>query len=168
MNKQTAFVIEKILETNSKSVLNIGYRYDSDRTIQKFCESNNIEWNILEIWEENCKFLKNHNICKNIYNEDVKNIKKINKNFDAIIWLHGPEHIKFLDFLNIRKDIENSADKLIIYQAPEGYYHQDELYNNPFEKHVETLNQKMFSDLNYKTNNFCEHGEPTFSAWIIK
>ena len=58
MNKQTQFVINKISETNSKSVLNIGYRYDSDRTIQKFCESNNIEWNVLEIWEENCKFLK--------------------------------------------------------------------------------------------------------------
>lgn len=168
MNKQTQFVINKISETNSKSVLNIGYRYDSDRTIQKFCESNNIEWNVLEIWEENCKFLKKHNVCQNIYNEDVKNIKNINKKVDAIIWLHGPEHINFSDFLNIRNDIENRANKLVIYQAPEGYYHQDELYNNPFEKHVETLNQKMFSDLNYNTNNFCQYDEPTFSAWLLK
>lgn len=168
MNNQTKFVIDQISKSQSKSVLNIGYRYDSDRTIQKFCEQNEIEWNVLEIWKENCDFLIKNKICSNVYNEDVKNIKSINKKFDCIIWLHGPEHIKFADFLSIREDIESSANKLVIYQAPEGYYYQDDLYNNPFEQHVETLNEKMFSDLNYKTNNFCKFGEPTFSAWIEK
>jgi len=168
MNNQTKFVFNKIKETNCKSVLNIGYRYDSDKTIQNLCEINHIEWHVLEVWKENCDFLVKNKICKNIYNYDVKNINQIYQNFDAVIWLHGPEHILFEDFLKIRKDIESKANKLIIYQAPEGYYHQDELYNNPYEKHVQTLNEKMFSDLNYKTNNFCEHGEPTFSAWIIK
>ena len=168
MNNQTRFVLSKIIQTNSKSVLNIGYRHDSDQTIQKFCEINNVDWHVLEIWKENCDFLVKNNICSNIYNEDVKNIKKINQQFDCIIWLHGPEHIPFNDFLNIRSDIENCANKIVIYQAPEGYYYQDELYNNPYEKHVQTLNEKMFSDLGYKTNNFCSLGESTFSAWIEK
>jgi len=57
MNNQTKFVIDQISKSQSKSVLNIGYRYDSDRTIQKFCEQNKIEWNVLEIWKENCDFL---------------------------------------------------------------------------------------------------------------
>jgi len=168
MNNQTKFVIDKIKETNSKSVLNIGYRYDSDTTIQKFCENNNIEWSVLEIWKENCDFLIRNKVCFNIYNEDVRNIDKINKNFDAIIWLHGPEHVEWNHFLSFRKNIENHADKIIIYQAPEGLYPQEAIYNNIYEKHVQTLNEKMFSELNYKTNNFCKFGEATFSAWIEK
>lgn len=168
MNKQTRFVINKIKETACRSILNIGYRHDSDTTIQKMCEESGIEWHVLEVWPENCEFLRRNNICDNIYNDDVKNIKSLNRQFDAVIWLHGPEHISFQDFLLIRKDIENSARKLVIYQAPEGYFHQGELYNNPYERHVETLFERMFSDLHYQTNNFCDFGEPTFSAWIEK
>lgn len=168
MNNQTKFVINKILSSNSKSVLNIGYRYDSDRTIQTFCEINKIEWTVLEIWEENCKFLLANNICKNVYNCDARNIKELNKKFDTIIWLHGPEHVKWNDFLSFKDNIEDCANKLVIYQAPEGFYPQEDIYNNVYERHLETLNEKMFADLNYKTNNFCQFGEPTFSAWIEK
>lgn len=165
MNKQTNFVIDKILETKSKSVLNVGYRHDSDTTIQKFCDLNDIEWNVIEIWKENCDFLKQNNICQNVFNEDVKNIKNINKKFDAIIWLHGPEHVKWSDFLAFRQDLEDCSNKIILYQAPEGEYPQESLYGNPFEQHVETLFEKQFSEIGYETNNFINFGEKTFSAW---
>jgi len=168
MNKQTKFIIDMIKKNNCKSILNIGYRQDSDKSIQNFCLQNSIEWNVLEIFKENCDYLKSKNICSNVFNEDARNIKKINKIFDGIIWLHGPEHVLWKDFILFKQDIEDCSNKLTIYQAPEGFYDQGCIYSNPYEKHVETLYEKMFSDLGYKTNNFCEFGEKTFSAWIEK
>ena len=113
--------------------------------------------------------MPNKNLSFLNYSDDQDQLlDKINKNFDAIIWLHGPEHVEWNDFLSFRKDLEGCANKIIIYQAPEGFYPQEAIYNNVYEKHVQTLTEKMFSELNYETNNFCKFGEATFSAWIKK
>lgn len=169
MNKQTQFVHDLIIDNpNINTILNIGYRYDSDQTILNACISNNKTFEVMEIYKPNCDVLKNNKNIKEIHNMDVKDIKMLNKKFDAIIWLHGPEHVNWEDFLVFRKDIEDSANYLVVYQAPEGFYAQENIYGNIYEKHVQTLSEKMFKDLGYKTNNFIEFGEPTFSAVIIK
>lgn len=169
MNKQTQFVHDLIINNpDINTILNVGYRYDSDQTILQVCVNNNKIFNVLEIYTPNCEFLKNNSNIKEIYNINVKDIKSLNKKFDAIIWLHGPEHVQWEDFLVFRKDIEDCANHLVIYQAPEGVYPQEDLYDNVYERHVQTLNEQMFKDLGYKTNNFIEFGEPTFSAFLIK
>jgi len=168
MNKQTEFVIKKLSNANIKSVLNIGYRFDSDTTVQKFLESNGKEFYVLEAWKENCDQLIAKKICKKIYCGDCREIDEINRNFDAIIWLHGPEHIKWDEFLTTRTKIEAKADKLVIYQAPIGSYPQGAIYNNPFECHVETLYPNMFSELGYDISLHNTGGEFTFSAYLEK
>jgi len=169
MNKQTQFVHDLLINNeNIKSVLNIGYRYDSDQTILHACINNSKTFEVMEIYKPNCEILKNNIKIKEVYNMDIKDIKMLNKKFDAIIWLHGPEHVKWEDFLNFRQDIEDSANHLIIYQAPEGFYPQEDIYGNVYEKHIQILSEKMFKDLGYKTNNFIEFGEATFSAFTIK
>jgi hypothetical protein len=168
MNKQTAFVIEKLSSPDIKTVLNIGYRFDSDTTIQKFVENNGKKFYALEVWKENCDQLIAKGVCKNIYCCDCRNIDSIKKNFDAIIWLHGPEHIKWEEFLIAREKIENKAKKLVIYQAPIGNYPQGAIYNNPFECHVETLYPNMFSELGYQIKMHNTGGEFTFSAYLEK
>jgi hypothetical protein len=169
MNKQTQFVHDLIINNPKiNTILNIGYRYDSDQTILNACIANNKAFEVMEIYKPNCDVLKNNLKIKEIYNMDVKEIKSLAKKFDAIIWLHGPEHVKWEDFLNFRKDIEDAANHLVIYQAPEGFYPQEDIYGNIYEKHVQTLSQKMFKDLGYETNNFIEFGERTFSAFILK
>jgi len=168
MNQQTKFVIDKLVEHKIKSVLNIGYRFDSDRTVQTFMESQNKEFYILEAWKENCVELIKRNITKHIYHGDCKNIEKLDRQFDAIIWLHGPEHMIWDDFLKIREKIEAKADKLIIYQAPIGAYPQDSIYGNPYEKHLQTIWPGMFERYGYKVTLQNTHGENTVSAYIEK
>jgi len=168
MNEQTNFVIEKLNNPHIKTILNIGYRYDSDTTIQQFAESNEKKFYVLEAWKENCDQLIEKNVCKRIYNGDVRNIENLDKKFDAIIWLHGPEHILWEDFLTVKAKIENMANHLVVYQAPIDEFPQGELYNNPYEKHVQVLNAPMFDNLGYKTILHNQNGEHTFSAYIEK
>ena len=163
MNEQTKLVYDEISKPNINSVLNIGFRHDSDKTIYNYCMSNNKTWTVLEIYEPNCETMKTIGI--DVICGDVRNIKNVlNKNFDAIIWLHGPEHILWNDFLKCRTDIEEKANNIVIYQAPIGKYDQDEMYGNPYEKHVTTLTSNMFAELGYETINHDKNGEFTFSA----
>lgn len=167
MNGQTKFIFEKIINNpNIKSILNIGYRHTSDPTIKNACENKGKKFTVLEVFSENCKFMRYYGI--DVIEMNVLDIKKIDRNFDAIIWLHGPEHISWEDFKVCRKDIESKANHLVIYQAPIGECPQDELYGNIYEKHISTLDSSMFAELGYNTFDHIENGEKTFSAWIEK
>jgi hypothetical protein len=168
-NEQTRFVGEKLLADQSiKSVLNIGYRYDSDQTIRNLLLANNKTFSVLEGYKPNCEMLWSKDISKDIHNMDVRNIETLSKSYDATIWLHGPEHILWEEFVELRHKIETKANKLVIYQAPIGECPQEEIYNNPFERHVATLNADMFAGLGYKTVNHDKNGEWTFSAFLEK
>ena len=164
MNKQTKFIFDNVVnDPKVFSILNIGYRDESDPTLMINTLGEGKTWTVLEVFHENCETMKKHGM--DVIEMDVRDIKNIDRKFDAIIWLHGPEHIMWEEFLECRTDIENKANHLVVYQAPIGVYPQDALYDNPYEKHVSTLYSSMFSDLGYKTE---EYGidEPTFSAWI--
>jgi len=95
-------------------------------------------------------------------------IKKLNKNYDAIVWSHGPEHITWDQFKSIHKDIQDKANHIVIYQAPIGFYPQGAEYNNPYEVHVATLYGHMFEELGYKSQNHLSDIVPSFTAWIVK
>jgi hypothetical protein len=167
MNGQTKFIIDNIVNNSKiKTILNIGYRHTSDPTIKNLCEKNNKIFSVLEVFPDNCKFMRLMNI--DVIELNVIDIKTITRQFDAIIWLHGPEHIKWDEFLKCRLDIESKANKIVIYQAPIGNYPQEELYGNPYEKHVSSLTSNMFKELGYQTMDHDKDGEFTFSAWITK
>lgn len=167
MNGQTKFIFDKIVnDPKIKSVLNIGYRHTSDPTIKNACESKGKTFTILEVFSENCKFMRYYGM--DVIEMNVLDIGKLNRTFDAVIWLHGPEHISWEDFKKCRQDIESKANHLVIYQAPIGEYPQEELYGNIYEKHISTLYSSMFAELNYNVFDHTEQGERTFSAWIEK
>jgi hypothetical protein len=166
MNLQTKLIYNELSSKDIKSILNIGFRYDSDKTIMNYCLQNNKQWTILEIFKKNCEEMISRGM--DVICDDVRNIKNLQRTFDAVIWLHGPEHIEWDEFLNIRHDIESKANKKIIYQAPIGIYEQGELYNNPWEKHVSTLYPTMFYNLGYEVIEHNTNGEFTFSAIVRK
>jgi hypothetical protein len=168
MNEQTKFALDLIKNTQAKSVLNIGYRHDSDDLIQKYCNNNNIEFVVLEIFAQNCENILNIRKLPCIHG-DVRNIKNMQiPNFDVIQWLHGPEHIYWDEFLTCRLDIEAKANKAVLYQAPIGEYPQDAMYNNIYEKHLTTLLPRMFEELDYEMFLHDKNGESTFSALRTK
>ena len=167
MNNQTQFVYDMVIKNPKiNSILNIGYRLDSDPTIMNYAKEAKKKWYVLEIYRPNADELIKNRI--STYCMDVMDIDKIDKTFDAIVWLHGPEHITWEQFLEVRNKIEEKSKYLTIYQAPIGIYPQGELYNNPFERHITTLYPEMFADLGCKTESYEEYGEKTFSAWALK
>lgn len=179
MNGQTKFVIEKLKQHNAKKVLNIGFRYNSDLTIRDFVKSSGGEFHALEIWEANCKDMTDRKTVDRVIHGDAQKIAELveENEYDAIIWLHGPEHIYWDEFLACRDDIERCASKLIIYQAPIGEDEQGALYENPYEEHVQELEPNMFGDIGYTItlhNGGRSHdydqciGERTFSAYVEK
>ena len=117
MNGQTKFVLDKLKEIKKPRVLNIGFRHDSDMTIRDHVRSLGGTFEVLEAYGPNCQNMINLNSVDQVYELDVRNIEKINDSWDAIIWLHGPEHIYWDEFLDVRTEIEQKAKKLINYQA---------------------------------------------------
>lgn len=150
INGQTKFVKDALLEADVKSVLNIGFRYDSDLTVRDAVRANGATFSVLEAYGPNCSEMRAKGTADEVFEMDVRNIKDLKRTYDAIIWLHGPEHIFWEEFLEIREEIEAKANKLVIYQAPIGYSPQGELYENPYEKHVQTLEPHMFEELGYE------------------
>lgn len=164
MNRQTRFVYDKLInDQDIQSVLNIGYRNGSDPTIKNACEASGKTFTVLEVFPDNCKTMRDQGM--DVIEMNVLDIHSMNRMFDAIIWLHGPEHITWDQFVLCRKDIESKANKLVIYQAPVGEYPQGVLYNNPYEQHVSILYPELFEELGYSVEHYSEFGEPTLSAW---
>lgn len=173
MNGQTRFVLQKLKNDNIKTILNIGYRVSSDHTIMNEVVNAGKKWTILEVWKDNCDYMRSSGL--DVIECDVRNIKSIDRNFDAIIWLHGPEHVTWKEFLLCRKEIENKSNVLTLYQCPIGEYPQGALYDNPYENHVSTIFPNMFSDLGYDViehvygkDEFALVNESTVSAFIDK
>ena len=172
-NEQTRFVAEKLLGNDRvKSVLNIGYRYDSDHSVREALLAAGKTFSVLEGYKPNCEAMTQNTLSKmEIFNLDVRDISKIGKHFDAIIWLHGPEHLPWEEFRDtVRHKVEAMADVFTLYQAPIGPCPQDEIYGNPFEKHQATLTGEMFRALDdgkrYEITNHDQNGEWTFSALV--
>ena len=167
MNNQTKLVYDKIIKNdNIKSILNIGFRNDSDLTLLNHAYSENKKWKVLEIFKPNVENMVKIGI--DAICMDVLDIEQLEETFDAIIWLHGPEHITWDHFLKIRNKIEEKSNVITIYQAPIGEYPQDELYGNIHEKHVSVLYPDLFKSLGYDVYDHTSEGEKTFSAWVEK
>lgn len=166
MNTQTKFVLDKLDELGAKSVLNIGFRSDSDLTIMNHVLSKGGTFSIIDAWQPNCNELQARFPTTEIFCGDARHIKNaVNKKYDAVIWLHGPEHIYWQEFLDCRNEIESIATKLVMYQAPIGEWPQDAIYGNPYEVHVQTLRPEMFEELGYLV---VSNLESTFAAYLKK
>lgn len=158
------FVLELIDKFPLKAVLNIGYRYDSDKTIENFCKDKGISFTSLEVFNENCEELIRKGA--DVIEMDCRNIASLDKKFDAVLWLHGPEHISWNDFLLLRYSIESKSKYFTLYQTPLGPYFQGAIYGNPFEIHRTALFPKMFAKLGYTVKMHEEDPVPTFSAYV--
>ena len=54
MNNQTKFVYDRIIKNDKiKSILNIGFRHDSDLTLLNHAYAENKKWKVIEIYKPN-------------------------------------------------------------------------------------------------------------------
>ncbi len=79
---------------------------------------------IIEIDKDRCEYLKNNiTFIDNVYNEDVRNIDKLNLNkYDVIMWSHGPEMIPREDFETTINKLIDITKYLIVLMCPWGEY----------------------------------------------
>ena len=136
------------------SFLNIGFHNWEDPRNHwwvKFCNQNNIKWNILEIFKKNITdAIKIGCPENNIIEGDLLKTQTY-KNYDCILFWHGPEHVDKEIFLNKLPEIEKKANKLIIFGMPLGEEIQGQIYGNKWEEHISSWEKYEWEKLGYKT-----------------
>jgi len=145
-----------ILQDNStlniKTFLNIGFHDWDDKRRHwwiNLCKQNNIEWNIMEIFQQNIDdSIEKGCPPDNIFNGNILNVDNYN-NYDCVLFWHGPEHIEKEVFKTNLELIESKANKIIIFGMPLGYEPQGDSYSNPYECHVSEWNEKDWVELGY-------------------
>ena len=84
---------------------------------------------------------------------DIENI--ISTPFDVIVWIQGPEHIKYEDMLPTFEAMYGLANEGIVCTCPWGSYYdyQGAINNNPAEEHLQkSMGEDTFGPefINYK------------------
>jgi len=92
----------------------------------------------LEIWEPYIREWRHHAEFP-VWQGDLRNIEQLlpAKSVDTILWAHGPEHLPPEEILPTYLKIKRVARHHILFVTPWGsaYDDQEQLNNNPFEKH---------------------------------
>lgn len=149
-----ANILEDNGDLNIKSFLNVGFHDWQDIRRHwwiKICEENNIEWKILEIFNENVDDAIEKGCPKNkIIRGDILDVEKYDA-VDCLLFWHGPEHIKKDVFLKKLPEIEKKVNKLLIFGMPLGYEPQGMVYGNKHEIHVSEWQPEEWENLGYNT-----------------
>ena len=168
MSAQIANVIRVLEEFDGKlkRILNIGFRPNSDRTVATWCARHKRELVHLEVFEPNVKWIETTKGIGSVIHGDIRDIEAhcAPKSFDFVLWLHGPEHVSWQEFLALRPALEGVSRHGVIYQAPIGDRPQGNLYGNPYEQHREVLLPTMFEKLHYCVDLHNVGTEYCFSA----
>jgi hypothetical protein len=149
------------------TLLYIGARTDR-MDFGKHFKKNTYSIDVLEIFDKNVQYLKSLDWIDNIIKGDVRNIDTlVDKKYDVIFWYHGPEHIKHFELENALGQLKNLANKIVVVGCPWGEFKQEELYNNPWEKHISTLEPSDFEKNNFKTSTIGKANFPgsNIIAW---
>lgn len=155
--------VVKLLREFSKSgsitsFLNIGFHDYQDirkRWWIDICRANDIDWQILEIFEPNVENFIKHAPVEDHDRITLGNLRNIgnlfSRKYDVLFHWHGPEHVEKQEFLSDLPELINITEKLIILGCPNGHEDQDEAYGNPFEKHVSFWTEEDFHQLGFET-----------------
>ncbi|MCF7861261.1 hypothetical protein K9M79_03360 [Candidatus Woesearchaeota archaeon] len=132
-----------------KTVLYIGARTDRF-DYSEFFKEEFYDITVLEAYEPNCEYLKNIPWIKKVICADVRTFSS-KKKYDIVFWWHGPEHIDIKDLKKTLDNLETMCTKMVVLGCPWGEYKQNDLYGNPYEKHLSAFKPSDFEKLGYKT-----------------
>lgn len=154
-----------------ESLLNIGMRRPEDPRNHwwlKICQANDIQAHVLEIFEPNCRQLREHGL-KHVVCGDVRDIRQhYSEPFDVILWWHGPEHLEKAEALKAIEQLRPLARQALVLGCPLGDAPQAALYGNPHEEHRSSWQEEDFSQLGMQTEIVRdEQPQPHITAWRL-
>jgi hypothetical protein len=145
-------VCELLQNSDISSLVNVGFHDWQDPRRHwwiKICESNKIDWSIVEVFEPNVQdAIKKGCPKERIYNISIAEVDKL-PSADLLMFWHGPEHLLKEDFLSILPKLEEKYDKLI-FGMPLGEEPQGAAYGNPYECHISSWESQEWRDLGYE------------------
>jgi hypothetical protein len=86
--------------------------------------------------------------------------------YQAVVWWHGPEHVKREELAATLARLEAMAD-IVILGCPWGVYPQGDYGGNPHEVHLATLLPEDFETLGYEVTTLGKRDDPASNliAW---
>lgn len=88
---------------------------------------------------------------RRIISGDVRKVGRlVYKNYDVVMFWHGPEHLASEEILITLRKLENIATKIVVVGCPYGEYKQGEVGGNRFEKHLISLYPEFFEDIGWE------------------
>lgn len=129
---------------NSKTILMVGWRQDSDAAFVQHILSSDKKLTIVEVFPENLKNVPSG--VTGIYS-DIRDYQIIEK-YDLFLWQHGPEHVQKSDAIKFLNQNGNMF-KYIVLESPNGPCTQDINYGNPYEEHVSTWIPSEYEELGF-------------------
>lgn len=125
---------------SAKRVLYIGANRCANPGLVDELKEAGAEVHLLEAWDENVAYYRERDPDKfaSITQGDVRELADEMGTFDAVVWWHGPEHLKADEWPDVLLGLEIMAPVVII-GCPWGRWEQGEADGNPYEVHQSSI-----------------------------
>lgn len=152
MDIEEKTLIDNIPEINNgqgKTMLYVGANQSRAFLTDSFLKAG-FTIDCLEIYNSNAEYWKEQKTFENMIVGDIRNIDQlINKNYDTIVWWHGPEHIPKEDVYQTFLKIFEKTNDLVVSAGPYMGAVADftGIYGNPAESHLWSMDKVIFENL---------------------
>ena len=148
MSCQHELVKDYLSQWSVRTVLNIGMRHSSNLDVYHWCTENRVLHCTVEIHKPNCEFILENRLGFLIAGDIVEVSKKLPK-FDAVVWLHGPEHLPLDHLMDVLGRLHATAIKGVIVQMPQHPETTPYLHGNPWERHLSHPGKSFWDGYGY-------------------
>jgi hypothetical protein len=159
LNKNPSFkaTVDSIVASASHLTF-VGWRPDTGIDHLQLIKANFQDITVIEIFKRNADVLKSTELCRVIC-DDVANFERhlSQKEKQVLIWQDGPEHVEMKNSVEIIKNAQKHFSNIII-ATPDGIHPQDEIQDNPYERHLSSWFRSDYVDLNFIPSSLDQEG----------
>ncbi len=125
------------------SVLYIGARPDRYDYMDVFARLQ-YKVTVIEPFAENYLWLRTLPWIDEVIRMEVQELIFWEEKYDVVFWWHGPEHVEEDELHGIVKELEKTANKMVVMGCPWGKVPQGAIFHNPYEKHLWDVTPEHF------------------------
>jgi len=118
---------------------------------------------LLEAYRPYANHYREHPWLSEVICDDIRNITRLGKTWDLVVWWHGPEHIGESELPSALSDIESVTKDFVILGSPWGKNLQGATGGNSFCEHKSHYDTGTFTNLGYETRTLGSKSDP--STW---